>query len=61
MPFFKERCYGLSFFFSSEIEFTIFVMTLFQYFSGHLPYQHFHTNTILSFALKNDQIPSLLQ
>lgn len=62
-PFFKENCHGLSFFgfclgfFFSEIQLTIFVMALFQYFSGHLPYQHFGTTSIiniLSPPLKND-------
>lgn len=57
--FFKEHCYdlGFLFYFFSEIQFTIFVMALFQYFSGHLLYQHFHTTTIisiLSLPLKND-------
>lgn len=57
--FFKECCHGLSFLFYcfSETQFTIFVMVLLQYFSGHIPYQHFHTTTIisiLSLPLKND-------
>lgn len=61
-PFSKENCHGLRFlgffcFFFSAIHLTIFVMAFFQYFSGHLPYQHFDTTSIisiLSLPLKND-------